>query len=255
LSVVGACVVACSGSISNVDPVDAGTDADWIPDVSRPDGRVDRDAVADARNEASADAAKDASGDARDGAIDARLDAPTTSDGGACVPQAVANPLAPVPAYKPYAKLAACTEAQLTAFYTACVDDNATAATCTTWENDVNNRGCESCLITPATSASWGPFVTIALRDIPFNIAGCFGITLDEGTSTTGCGAARWALDRCQRAACPQANCCADPSNPTPAEELAYEQCRTAALSTACAALGLDSASPLTNQPRFRSTG
>lgn len=261
-SVVGACVLACSGNVSNVDPVDAGSDADWIPDVSRPDGRVDRDAVADARIEASADAApdaaRDASPDAQDGAVDARRDAPA-SDGGACVPQAVANPLVAVPAYKPYAKLAACTDAQLTSFYTACVDANATSTTCAAWENDAGNSACDSCIVTPGTNAGWGPFVVIALRDIPFNIAGCFGITLNEGTSTTGCGAARWTLDRCQRAACPMANCFADPNNPTPAEQQAYEQCRTAALTTSCAApaqdmdtkcaaLGLDSATPLTNQ-------
>jgi hypothetical protein len=104
--------------------------------------------------------------------------------------------------------------------------------------------------------------VIIGRGDAPFNVAGCFGLSLNEGTSTTGCGGARWAFDRCLRAACPVANCFADVNNPTSAEEQAYEACRQAAadentgvcrlavadLTTKCAALDLDSSSSVVNQ-------
>lgn len=148
------------------------------------------------------------------------------ADGGTCSPQTVANPLQPTPAYKPYLRQAVCDSAQLEAFYTSCVADTATSQTCSAWEQNAANNSCNACLITQATANEWGPIVAVAQRDLPFNIAGCFGITLNEGSSTTGCGAARWAFDRCLRSACPVANCCADPANCTPAEEQAFTDCR-----------------------------
>jgi hypothetical protein len=200
------------------------------------------------------------------GGTDARPDRVTssgdgsTNDAGPCTPQAVAKPTEPTPAYKPYRKEAACSDAQLQGFYTACVDDNATSATCQSWED--NNPACDACLITPGTAANWGPIIGIGRGDAPFNIAGCFGITLNEGASTTGCGAARWAFDRCLRSACPLANCFADINNTTQAEEAAYQQCTndaadentgvckaaTVALNTACAALDNDAMAAVLDQ-------
>lgn len=179
-----------------------------------------------------------------------RRDTGTTDSGGpACTPQAVANPLTPTPAYKPYLKSPVCTTTQISDYYEACYGANASQTTCTNWENA--NTACDECLNTPASAAQWGETVLISNTDFPDNYGGCFGIVLNEGASTTGCGAARWAYDRCLVAACPDTACFADPANPTTAEQQAYDQCTTDAeagpckpavdaLNTKCAALDND---------------
>lgn len=149
------------------------------------------------------------------------------ADGGTCSPHPVPNATSPVPAYKPYGQRPnACSAVQLAGFYAACID-GARSQTCQSWQN--TNTGCNACIFTTSSAASWGPIIGVGAGDIPFNIGGCFGISLNEGASTTGCGAARWALDRCIRAACPVADCVADPKNPTAAEEAALAACRGAA--------------------------
>ena len=191
-------------------------------------------------------------GGAGDGAV---ADGPA----GKCSPQAVANPTGPTPAYRPYLRVNACTPLQLQAFYTACVDAAATRKTCTDWQNDSANRTCGACVLTDSALSLWGAIVSVGPRDAPFNIGGCFGITLNEGANTAGCGAARWALDRCLLAACPIANCAIDPASPTPNEDVAYKACREAApqstcapaandLSTKCAALNGDASAALIEQ-------
>jgi hypothetical protein len=166
----------------------------------------------------------------------AKRDATSTKDSStatACGPVAVPTPSSPNPAYKPYLKQAACTSAQIQSFYTACVDANATSATCQNWQT--SSPACGACILTAGTDASWGPILLIGNGDTPFNVAGCFGLTLNEGVSTTGCGAARWAFDRCLRSSCPVSSCFADPSNPTVQEEQDYEACRELAAQTTCA--------------------
>src|SRR5262245_6606605 len=85
-------------------------------------------------------AASGDSGVATDGkATDSKPDKVSSGDTGQtgdCSPQAVTNPGTPTPPYKAYLKTPACTTTQLSTFYTACVDDNATTTTCGAWEND-----------------------------------------------------------------------------------------------------------------------
>jgi hypothetical protein len=195
--------------------------------------------------------------DAKSDRVVTNPDAPVT---GQCSPQAVTNPTQPTPAYKPYLKTAACNNTQISTFFTQCVDTAATQTTCQSFLSDTNNTACNACLITPANQANWGPIVQVGTGDFPFNIAGCFGIVLNEGSSTTGCGAARWEFDRCLKASCPIENCCADPNNCTTAEDTAYSDCRSASyaagapceaavndLNTKCAALDTDANAALLN--------
>jgi hypothetical protein len=98
--------------------------------------------------------------------------------------------------------------------------------------SDTANASCDACLITPGTAAAWGPIVQVGSGDAPFNIAGCFGLVLNEGASTTGCGAARWAFDRCLQSSCAIDTCCADPQNCTATEDQAYSDCRAAAFAS-----------------------
>lgn len=155
-------------------------------------------------------------------------------DGGGGCPPRIANPTVAVPAYKPYLRSASCNVTQLQDFDTNCLAPGKDAGACADWENDPNNFGCATCLVTMEPKPQWGASVAIGQGDIPPNTAGCMGFLLVEGSSRTGCGAARWAFDRCVERACRPENCAFDWRNPTPEEASELAWCRYNAARGVC---------------------
>jgi hypothetical protein len=97
-----------------------------------------------------------------------------------------------------------CTAAQITGYYTACLDFGHTVATCTTWTNaSASDTACAACILTQGTATTYGPVVAHN-GVISANLAGCIAL-LDTGSGVT-CAHAIEAADQCGDAAC-AANC------------------------------------------------
>jgi hypothetical protein len=155
-------------------------------------------------------------------------EAAPTDGGGGCEPSATIDtsqitwvpPLTPNPT--------ACSAAQVTGYYNACLGTTATSTTCQNFTNTAGNATCEACLITPDTASAYGALIAIGGVDYA-NISGCVAI-LTGDTTNAGCGAKLQAVTDCETAAC-QANC------PTVTDQTSfteYTNCTEAADSAVC---------------------
>jgi hypothetical protein len=89
----------------------------------------------------------------------------------------------------------ACTAAQITAYYAACLDTASTQATCMAF----TPASCASCLEGPSTAAKWGAVVdSTGIASI--NLAGCMEIT--GGANGLACAQTSQKSSACADAAC-----------------------------------------------------
>lgn len=145
-------------------------------------------AKSDAPSTAPVDAAEASQDEAnsRDAAPDAR----------ACTPQAPNR----VPRWTPPTPFhqGVCTDAQVTAFLTAC--ESAGREACKAFV--AANPACAACALNLEQSSVWGPLVVDDTESYAFlNRAGCVANRIGD-TSASGCGAAEGRLDDCTRNAC-----------------------------------------------------
>jgi hypothetical protein len=117
---------------------------------------------------------------------------------GVCRPASGGQVLAP--AYKPPARKPACTDGDLDEFYSACVAEGGTDATCGVWAS--GHQGCDACLVTTAFASEWGAFVRMGADVLLINGPGCVALASQEGGNTAGCAAAKWDLAACQHVKC-----------------------------------------------------
>jgi hypothetical protein len=117
----------------------------------------------------------------------------------------------------------ACTAAQMTAYFTACVNAGATQPTCTAWYQDATNATCAGC-INPATNS--GALVTDSVSQY-FNEPGC--IALADPVNGPACAQVLQTDFECQDVAC--ADCVG-------ASASDQDQCYTSAGAGACASYG-----------------
>ena len=97
-------------------------------------------------------------------------------------------------------KQAACSDAQIDAFYTACLASPIDAATCTAFVGA--NGACSSCLQSQETDATYGPVIWHASNKYyTTNVAGCIA-NAEHDTTTTGCAASYQAILQCNETAC-----------------------------------------------------
>jgi hypothetical protein len=147
-----------------------------------------------------------------------------------CRPRPVAQPFEPTRAYRPPLDVAVCTDAQIDDFIVKCLASRtASVSVCNTWTRNPANAPCFDCVMTPTTDAKWGPFLSSSGRDGIWNAAGCYAITLGEGESNTGCGAAFWVFQECMVQSCHMEDCAADINEPNEVELQNYDDCSTAA--------------------------
>ncbi len=119
-----------------------------------------------------------------------------------------------------------CTGTQISAFYTACIDPNATPASCQTfYQMDPANPTCAACILTPESMTNYGPLVDHG-SFITENVGGCIELTDPTGLV---CAKAQQALAGCDLAAC-EANC---PVHDV-ASRAALDQCTAAAEAAGC---------------------
>jgi hypothetical protein len=180
------------------------------------------DSPRDAAIEASSDAG---SGDARDAADAAETSAP-------CAPGDVTS-FTPSFHSPSGAHQAKCTFAQIDAFYTACLADTATKATCAPFGLDggVVDHACAACLVSKSSDPTLGPVVVYPLSAgsaVEIDFAGCVALV---DPSATPCAKAYQAGVECEHAACDTA-CRGDDS----ASFDQYEGCRGAANVGECSA-------------------
>lgn len=124
----------------------------------------------------------------------------------------------------------ACSPADVTGFYDACLGPNATDATCTTFQSA--SARCYACILTPDTADSYGPIVQHR-GFATANIAGCVELSTElaptPDPSVLACAQAVQALDSCELAAC-EANCPVT----NPSSLASYETCAGAADVSGC---------------------
>jgi hypothetical protein len=196
------------GSMQDGAQMDAGIDAPFtcMPVMVADAGSADSgsDAASDAAADAS-DAAMEAGDDGGD--AEAGVDAGTDSgvDAGICTPPqpGVCGP-GDVSGFQPTwhpptgAHQGACTTAQFPAYYTACLDPNATVTTCDAFTQA--NAACAACITTDDTAAQYGPLVNrTQIGVVSVNVAGC--IALLEPCNL-GCAQAYAANDECTETSC-----------------------------------------------------
>lgn len=126
---------------------------------------------------------------------------------------------------------AKCTAAQIDAFYTDCLADGATAATCAPFGKDggADDHACAACLVSRAGDAAYGPIVVFPLSAgsaIETNFAGCVALV---DPSAVDCAKKYQAGVECEHAAC-DAVCRGDDA----ASFEQYSGCRGAANVGAC---------------------
>jgi hypothetical protein len=160
-----------------------------------------------------------ASGSPFDGSLLLATDtAPPVVDAGPCPP-------APVTSFKPAwkppiaSKSGACSSAQISDFYDACLGASSVAAGCTAYVQ--SNATCAACLQSDEGDPEYGPVVWHANRTYyTTNIAGCIADEQSDG-GTSGCGAAYQAVVQCKETAC---TACLSASNPDFARYSACEE-------------------------------
>jgi hypothetical protein len=148
----------------------------------------------------------------------------------------IACPPAPLdewtpPQYHPSdgAQPTACTAAMISDFYSSCLADTATQATCNqNWgtSEDAAHQTCQTCLVTDSLQPAWGPLVNFGTT-VSLNVGGCIEL-LDP--SQHGCAMSVQAADECEHQVCDMACPVADAASFTN-----YQQCVHAAVSGVCA--------------------
>lgn len=155
----------------------------------------------------------------------------------------------PIPQGTPTLHANKCPAADISAFVTACLADNATQATCTAWQNAENtsNANCLACVFTEATTASWGPLVCDQ-QGCKLNVPGCLDLALgqqaqENQTSNGSCGDFLSASYGCQDTAC---GSCTTADFSTCVQDAIAAECKTYAdafsNATPCAVLNGDAA-------------
>jgi hypothetical protein len=138
--------------------------------------------------------------------------APIPPNGGASCPQGTSATCWPQdetffsPTWVPPlgAHLNECTPAQVSGFYTACLDaPTSTTTTCNAWTQSAANTTCFGCLYTDSTAARYGALIAYS-QAVVINTAGC--IALAEPCNTQ-CAQAISALSACEDNACGSTLC------------------------------------------------
>jgi hypothetical protein len=101
------------------------------------------------------------------------------------------------------AHLNKCTPAQVSGFYTACLDTISTTTTCNAWTQSAANTTCFGCLYTGSTATSYGALIGYS-QALVINTAGC--IALAEPCNTP-CAQAISAMYACEDDACGSTLC------------------------------------------------
>jgi hypothetical protein len=123
----------------------------------------------------------------------------------------------------------ACTQTELDDLVTNCFGPVATQQDCDAFR--AASPGCWACMVTPDTSATWGPIVASSLTPFTYgNFAGCLAIQTGDSSSTS-CGAQQQAARVCTEYACSGTQC---PRN-SMLDIDAIAQCVSDALGTVCA--------------------
>jgi hypothetical protein len=150
--------------------------------------------------------------------------------GGMCpTPADVSGFTPPTKVHDSNAPAQKCTNAQIAAFYTNCIDDaTATNMTCTNWTNmgaDAagSNKDCGACIYTQSTASKYGPVVA-GQGLISLNISGCLQVN-----GATTCALSYEVNQQCGKLACDDQ--CPVSDNATFAK---YQQCRTNAANGGC---------------------
>ena len=183
--------------------------------------------------------------------IDASLvdDAPTLLADGGQIPCPPAPVTSFTPAWKPPVafKSGACTSAQMSGFFDACLGASSSTGGCTTFVQ--SNTACAACLQSDETDSEYGPIVWHSNRTYyTTNIAGCIA---DEqaDAGAAGCGAAYQAVIQCKETAC---SACLSAQNPSfsrfaTCEGQAGTECASYSqtLESACGTALVDAASPV----------
>jgi hypothetical protein len=140
----------------------------------------------------------------------------------------------PIPGPAPFAAQA-CASAQIGAFVDACFVASASATSCEAWRQA--NATCRACLVTPETSAAYGPFVSrAAFVDAASNPLGISEASVRLGVQAcldhfrAGCGATFFDHEACLAASCDGTAGCVG------ATDSALATCRAGATSGSCAA-------------------
>ncbi|HEX4516519.1 MAG TPA: hypothetical protein VH054_23390 [Polyangiaceae bacterium] len=116
------------------------------------------------------------------------------------------------PQVKPNVATNACTAQDISSFVTACLDASATQQTCSAWQES-DAGACGACILTPITSATWGPVVCES-SSCAINTGGCMDIVsgqiaIENGTNGS-CGDLTNANEECVSYAC---GACTTPSD------------------------------------------
>lgn len=159
----------------------------------------------------------------------------TRPDGSTSLPacRPVLTSFTPSPYKPPRRQVGACTSVQASDLEDCMVNGN--QSKCQLFQNDPQYQACEACALSQDTDPQWGPIVMTSTNVFP-NDPGCYGLSLGEGTSTTGCGAAMRAFEECADVACQ--GCPLSMPQPTPNEMMDYDNCRNDAANTVCATQG-----------------
>lgn len=151
--------------------------------------------------------------------------APAEADAPVCVPQAINSSLpALVP---PNAPIAACSTAQIQAYFETC--GTGAGSACSDFAGDPTNSPCIKCMTSLSTASSYGPVILFPNDTTFANVAGCIAL-VDGNRSATGCAAAVQSQIFCRTAAC----IAACPGGADPAGLAAYTACVNQAETTVC---------------------
>jgi len=174
-------------------------------------------------------------GDAGDGATDVRaekppLDTGTVDTGPTCAPAPVnSSSIVWTPPHA--AEPTACSDKQISDYYTACYGSTASTTACQSWTGATANKACQTCMLsTEGTSTEFGALISTGHGVVYANIAGCIALEQND-TSSTGCGAKYWAANQCEDLSCAD-NCPIVSGDQTSFQ--AYQQCTTQAAQTEC---------------------
>jgi hypothetical protein len=133
------------------------------------------------------------------------------------------------PQAKPLGGTHACSAQDISSFVAACVSVSATQTTCSAWQQaDAGVSGCGACILTPVTSAMWGPILCQA-NNCTTNTGGCIDVVsgqvaIENGTNAS-CGDLTNAANECSDYAC--GACTTPPDNTTCANDTRQAECKS----------------------------